>query len=265
MDLRSRLDDLSPVKRELFERLRNTEKLGEPVALSLENRCPTSFQQKHLWLLEKDYPGFLAHNVPCSLQLKGPLDVSALESSLSLVVRRHAVLRASITDDGDWQHFMPPARVQLPLNELDIDHDDNIDKALERRLYDFSREPFDLKKGPLYRFLLRRIDKDQHLFSCCFHHTVFDGSSISVLYRELEAAYPAFKQGRTPQLPALDSQYADYVLWQRSRVKSPAYKESLSYWRQRLQGRPPCLQLTGDNPRPPKFNQEGAGECGHKT
>lgn len=47
------------------------------------------------------------------------------------------------------------------------------------------------------------------------HHTVTDGWSTSVICRELSAAYNAFAQDRTPELPPMPIQYADFAGWQR--------------------------------------------------
>src|SRR5262245_11092600 len=54
---------------------------------------PLSYAQQRLWFLERLNPGTSAYNIPLLLRLEGPIDVAALQSSLSETVRRHEALR----------------------------------------------------------------------------------------------------------------------------------------------------------------------------
>lgn len=251
-EFEARLDRLSPEQRKLFERLRNIHGRVESSAPQPEDRFPTSFQQKRLRFLDQLYPDLLAYNVSAALRFTGPLDAGALERSLDLVVRRHAVIRAAFSDDGEWMRIKPATRVSLPVVECASEDE------VRRRVREFSRLKFDLKNGPLYRFILLRKGEHRHMFVYCFHHTVFDGASNSVLYRELEAAYGAFRDGLEPRLPVLDEQYADYVLWQRKQRSRKDYQASLQYWRQRFEGETPVLKIHGDWRRPAVTAHEGA-------
>ena len=60
-----------------------------------------------------------------------------------------------------------------------------------------------------------RVDQDKHYLLLNFDHTVLDGSSMAVLYKELGTLYQAFISGQANPLPPLLVQYADYAIWQR--------------------------------------------------
>ena len=76
------------------------------------------------------------------------------------------------------------------------------------------------------------------------HHIVNDGWSVGVLYRELQELYDAHVAGRTPNLPALQAQYADVSELQYQLAESDEGREQLAYWKEQLGGTLPALNLT---------------------
>ena len=89
------------------------------------------------------------------------------------------------------------------------------------------------------------------------HHIVFDAWSVRVLLRELRALYDTFSSGNPSPLPELPIQYADFAQWQRSWMDGDVLQDRLAYWRQRLEGAPPVLELPIDRPRPPIQTSRG--------
>ena len=81
---------------------------------------PLSFAQQRLWFMDQLQPGSAAYNMPFPLRLRGPLDVAALESSLSALVLRHETLRTVFaTVDGEpVQVVHAPGPVSIPLVDL---------------------------------------------------------------------------------------------------------------------------------------------------
>ena len=115
-----------------------------------------------------------------------------------------------------------------------------------------ARRPFDLTRGPLLRAVLFRLGEREHVLALTLHHIVFDGWSQTVLIRDLLSLY----QGLA--VPALPVQYADFALWQRAWLGGEARELQLAYWRQRLRGAPPLLDLAADRPRPAVLCDRGA-------
>ncbi len=77
--------------------------------------------------------------------------------------------------------------------------------------------------------------------------------------REVAALYPAASRGRSPRLPELPVQYADFAVWQRSWLTGKVLERELSWWRERLAGAP-VLELPTDRPRPAVQRFAGADE-----
>ena len=97
---------LSAHARELLAHLLKAEKIELPQTLQITRRKssgapPLSFGQHRLWLLDQLEPETAAYNISAALHLQGPLNMMALERSVSEIVRRHEVLRTTFTiEDG---------------------------------------------------------------------------------------------------------------------------------------------------------------------
>ncbi|HEY0557957.1 MAG TPA: amino acid adenylation domain-containing protein, partial [Thermoanaerobaculia bacterium] len=119
------------------------------------------------------------------------------------------------------------------------------------------RVPFDLKAGGLLRVTLFELGDEHHLLLLVIHHIVADGWSMGVLLAELTALYEAFATGH-PLPPEPPLQYADFAVWQRGWMSGEVLAGQLAYWRGRLAGAPPLLELPTDRPRPAELSFRGA-------
>ena len=70
-----------------------------------------------------------------------------------------------------------------------------------------------------------------------------------MLTREVSALYGAFSRGEPSPLAGLPVQYADFAAWQRERLRGEVLDARLAYWRDRLAGAPPLLEIPTDRPR----------------
>lgn len=69
--------------------------------------------------------------------------------------------------------------------------------------------------------------------------------------------YKAFSQGEASPFTELPIQYADFAVWQREWLSGEVLDGQLEYWREKLKGSEPLLQLPTDRPRPPVQTYEG--------
>ena len=89
------------------------------------------------------------------------------------------------------------------------------------------------------------------------HHIASDRWSMGILFREITNLYETFSKGKTPSLPELPIQYADFAHWQRDWLQGDVLEEQLSYWKKQLGDSPPVLELPADRPRPRPFRPTG--------
>ena len=92
------------------------------------------------------------------------------------------------------------------------------------------------------------------------HHSVSDGWSLGVFFRELVSLYRAYAKGESSPLAPLPIQYADYAQWQRRWLQGEVLEKQLSYWREQLKELPPLLTLPTDRPRPAEQTFRGSME-----
>ncbi|HEX8276908.1 MAG TPA: amino acid adenylation domain-containing protein [Longimicrobiaceae bacterium] len=215
---------------------------------------PLSFAQQRLWFVEQLAPGTPAYNVPAMVRLSGALDVEALRRSLEEIVRRHEGIRTrfGLADGEPVQTVAPAEPVALQVEDV-ADED-----AARREFAEEARRPFDLAGEALFRFRLLRVAAEEHVLLLVVHHAVADGWSMGILFRELAALYPAFAAGRGSPLPEPALQYPDFALWQRGWMRGETLDRQLAFWRERLAGAPPVLELPTDSPRPAVQSFRGA-------
>ncbi len=210
--------------------------------------APLSFEQERLWFLEQLEPESSAYSEMGTVRLLGSLDRKALAGSLRAIAERHEILRTTFhAEDGIPVQVIAPQPSFLLVEE---DLGGLPAAELGRRLHERLRTPFDLSRGPLLRAVLYRLAAAEHALAVVVHHIVADGWSLGVFIRELAALYRSAVLGEPPSLPPLPLQYADFALWQRQRMAGAVLEEQLAYWRRRLAGAPPVLELPADRPRP---------------
>jgi|GEM_PF-192527 len=229
------------------------------VPVPRDGALPLSFAQQRLWFIQQMDPSDTGYNVPFPLRLRGPLDAGALRRALGEVVRRHEALRTTFAaaPGGAVQVIHPGAALRLPVVDLGGLRADGRERELGRLEADEGATPFDLGRGPVFRASLVRLAADDAALLLGMHHIVSDGWSMGLLFRELSALYDAFARGEPSPLPELPVQYADFAVWQRARLSGETLRRHLGWWRDRLRGASPMLELPTDRPRPAVVSGRG--------
>lgn len=257
------LDELRARKAEVLEFCRAAQ--AETSAEALEpiprdGDLPISLAQQRLWVLDRLEGPSAAYNIALALRFRGALDVDALRLSLTALMERHEPLRTAFRAEGETIRQVIAPAMPLPCTEVDLSP-----LPAEQRLPEARRlageealRPFDLSRAPLVRFVLWRLDGEDHVLLINLHHIIADGRSIEVVAEELRACYGAYREGRRAQLPQLRVQYADFARHQRRWLKEDVLQGQLDYWKRQLAGLPPLLELPTERSRPPVYAAGGA-------
>ena len=208
---------------------------------------PLSFPQERLWFLDQLNSGSV-YNLPFAWRLRGALDREALARAFDALVQRHDGLRVSIRSVKGTpiqvaaSHQSPVLRIQnlegMPAGDEGpggaLEHAQEF--AARSAMEAEARRRFDLARGPLFTAQLLCFAANHHVLIWNVHHIVYDGWSHDVLVRELSAYYEAFRGGLEMQLPDPAARYADFAVWQRAYLASPAGEQLLGHWKQHLAG-----------------------------
>ncbi len=257
-------NNTSSEKLELFRLLlekkgiRNTQSNAIPRAEKADY-YPLSFSQQRLWFLDQFEPGSPLYNIPNSVRMNGPLNLSALEHAFDEIISRHDILRTTFSarDGQPVQFIAPHARQPLAIVDLSALPPQEREREARRLAAREATQPFELSTGPLLRVAVLRLDREDHIILLTMHHIISDGWSMGVLTRELIALYKASSAGRPSSLPRLPIQYVDYAVWQREQLSGEVLDRQLNYWKTQLAG-VRILELPTDRPRPATQSHRGA-------
>ncbi len=181
-----------------------------------------------------------------TIHRKGTSDAAVIERSLLEIIRRHEIWRTTFEEvNGRPVQVVHPAPgdLHVPLLDLTGFSKSEQEGRVLRSVAELTERPFDLRRGPLLRFLLIRLTESSHRLVLIAHQSIVDGvSAYQVLPTELAALYRAFSKGNPPSLPEPKIQFADYAVWQRSQENVEQIGEEMRYWSDRLAGELPVLR-----------------------
>lgn len=242
--LNQRLAQLSPEKRALLEAqiFKKQQKPASPQIpkRSQQSPCALSFAQQRLWFLAQLQPESAIYNIPIALHFPSELNLSALQQALNAIVERHEVLRTTfdLIADEPVQVIHPPRPVNLVIIDLEQKSE------LQRSLNQAAQQSFDLRQDLMLKATLFRLPDGEQALLLLLHHIASDGWSGNILLREIDTYYTAFTAGNPISLPRLPIQYADFAQWQRQWLSGDVLTQQLDYWKQRLVGELPVLELS---------------------
>ncbi|QGV82294.1 condensation domain-containing protein [Streptomyces ficellus] len=195
--------------------------------------APLSRAQRRMWLMDRLGQGAASYNVPFATRLRGPLDVGALGTALTALVRRHEILRTRyVQRDGEPCQEVLPAPDAIGARVVEVAPDRAAGLLAEE-----ARRPFDLSAGPLPRLLVLRHGEEDHTVLLTFHHIAVDGASLEVIASELTRLYASARDGGAAEPLTPPLRYADFA--RREHEAADRFEEGLRHWARRLEGAVP--------------------------
>ena len=212
-----------------------------------------SASQQRLWVSGQLAPSTSLYSVPQVLEVRGALNVKKFQAAIKAVFKRHEIFRTIFLEkDGEIKQMIK-STLKLPFEYCDY----SLAKLPEANAWSMisieAKKGFDLRKGPLLKFILIRISEQKHLFFFNLHHLIFDGISTNVLLEDICRVYTK-KDVEAPQ----DPQYLDYLDWQIKGNNTSSRRDSIDFLKQKLQGIPLKPFLSHDKVRPKVLTYRGS-------
>jgi non-ribosomal peptide synthetase component F len=233
-----------------------SEPADQPAAQAVTG--PLSFQQRQIWLAERDAIQSGLYHEACLLRLRGNLDVKRLDAALTASVARHEALRSTFPLDGGEpvQRVGPAYPIRLdPAMDLSYVPERDRLKELTTLAQAIVEAPFDISHGPPLRARLFALGPDDHALLLTVHHLVCDGQSLRLLLHELARRYAGGGPG--PAVPG----YPRYAREQPHWLAGPAATADIEAWTDALDGAPDVTELAPAAPRPPVQTHRGKREA----
>ena len=209
--------------------------------------------QERMWYLHQLDPGSAAYHVFGSLEMTGPINITALDSAIAAVISRHDILRSRHGIDHGRPHVRIDPSAPPPLEIFRAADERELQSLLSR----FAKKPFVLAHESAIRTCIIACGEGHHILAICAHHIIADGWSLRIIGREIEAYYSAFCENKPgPTFPPKPN-YLDYAASHRRWADGPAMDSQIDYWKSKLAGHPGIIQLASDFPRPNKPSSDG--------
>lgn len=227
--------------------------VAEGISRAPQNaRIPPSRGQQRLWFLQQLYPKSSVYNYSEVYTFKGRLQPEMLKKSLQKIFTDHTIFKNSfVVHDGSLRQ-KTNSSLEIAVQDFDLSESPPGQKESEKMkiLMADAGKPFYLDQPPLIRSTLLKVSSSEWVLLVTLHHIITDKWSMGVFREELARNYKNLcsRTAVEETLPAI--QYSDYAYWQQQQQLNT---EQLAYWKEKLSGEIPNLELPTKN-RPEKRN-----------
>ena len=173
---------------------------------------PLSHGQRAIHIMQTMAPESFAYNQVCLLKLSSKLDIGLLESSLDIMLQRHAPLRMTVKNiDGNMAQQV---NFSLPSILSTQEHDIHSKQELRQWVDEQADKPFAVDSEPLIRAILltnKHHKRTPYHLLFVVHHIVADFWALELIIKELQTIYLSNWSGEAPNLPETNKLYKDYL------------------------------------------------------
>ena len=182
---------------------------------------PITQTQNGIFVESISMPDSTVYNIPVLVKLSENVDTVKLCKAVTEVINAHPYVKTTLftNDNGDIRAKRDDS---LPVN-IEVKECDTL-PDISMLVY-----PFELIRSPLYRVAIYKTKDGNYLFMD-FHHIICDGTSETVIFRDIDRAY----QGENLEKEVFSGFEA--ALDEQAVSESDKYASAKEYWKNLLYG-----------------------------
>ena len=203
------------------------------------NSVPLSYAQTGVYFDCLKNPASTLYNVPFCIKFQRDTDTTALAEAVKTIVKAHPQMTVHFGngEEGIVQTIDLELAVEIPVKQMS-------EEELAQYKQDFVK-PFDLNKGPLYRFEI--VTTEQHAYLLMdVHHLVFDGGSVDIFLQQL------CNKMNGESVENEEQSYAAYVAAENASEGGEDYLSAKEFFKERLAAVEAATEVRPDLPNPVK-------------
>ena len=198
---------------------------------------PLSYAQMGVYVECIKNPTSTIYNIPAKVAFPLTTDTKALADALRTLVGQHPQFSVHFGSEGS-----EPVQITDLQQEVDIVFTKLSEAELERYKQEFVR-PFNLNRGPLYRFEIVTTEQQVYLLMDV-HHLVFDGASFDLFLNQL----CDIMNGKA--LETENMSYASFVQEEKEAENSEDFAAASAWFQERLSGCEGVTEIPSDLANP---------------
>lgn len=252
--------DSSSSKTSLLSRWKNrnnkSDNISKITKIPKSVTIPLSTEQKRLWFLQQLNPNNSFYNYSELYRLEGAIDIDLFEKSIRTIENKHDVLRSTY----QIKEGLPTVKIaSTSWSKFTFEDFSHLSykiasKKANELIHQKAGYVFNLAEEPLLQTTIIKVAENNYLFLIVMHHIITDKWSMKVFRKELAENYKNLTNGATTNSDKLEIQYSSYAYWQQNQ---PINKKHLSYWKEKLSGDIPTLNLSTDYPKKAQPSYKG--------
>lgn len=201
--------------------------------------------QERLLLLEQLYPNQALYNYTQHYKISGALDVDKLVESFQILAKRHEILRSNYQIENDvYVQFIKHDDMPIDLIVVSGSTASEKQQKVNDQITNLAHVAFNLSRDSLFRLYIFDLGENKFELLLVLHHIVGDGWSMNIINEQISSIYNRVGNENKPALIDLKLQYTDFAYWQK---KQKIKDSDLSYWKEKLAGELPILNLPKTN------------------
>ncbi|OUM60126.1 hypothetical protein PIROE2DRAFT_14185, partial [Piromyces sp. E2] len=165
------------------------------------------------------------YNIPVSMTLNDDINIERLEYSIQIMFKRNKILKSKYyMDDTRMNNNKINNKIYNNIyGIIDENAQLNIEHFSSNKINSFVR-PFNLEVAPLIRVAI--VDNSVLLLD--IHHIIVDGTSISILIRQINDIYYGVEKTFTDE----EVQYSDYAWFINEKKETTEYDEQFKFYKE---------------------------------